>query len=261
MSKGRLHDLNPTGRFTNRAGDYAKYRPGYPEEAVEFILRGLPAGAAVADVGAGTGIFSRLLACGGARVRAVEPNAAMRAAGEEDEAVAGAIEWVAGTAESTGLEAGSVAVVTCAQAFHWFDAAAALAEFHRILRRGGRIALVWNQRDNDDAFTRSYIEAIREVGGEHHPVEVYSERAFDPGVVAAGGLFTTPVERRWPSDQALTREGLVGRAMSASYTPKDAASRAKLERLLGELFEAFRGGDELVRLRYSTVVYLAERIG
>lgn len=249
--------MDPTRRFTDRVDDYARYRPGYPQAAVEFILAGLGAGDSVADIGAGTGIFSRLLAGRGATVLAVEPNAAMREAGEH--AQVAQIHWIDGTAEATGLPEASVGVVTCAQAFHWFDAGRALAEFHRILRSRGR--LVWNQRDNADPLTRGYIEAIRAVGGEHHPVEVLSERAFDPGIVFAGGLFTRPEEKRWNSAQPLTREGLIGRAMSASYTPQDAASRAELEAALGSLFETHRDADDLVRLRYSTVVYLAEKVG
>src|SRR5439155_1443196 len=104
-----------------------------------------------ADVGAGTGIASRQLAAHGVRVLAVEPNAEMRAAAIRHPG----IEWRAGTAEATGLDSGIVGLVLCAQAFHWFRAQHALAEFSRILRPGGRLALMWNSRDRADPLTRA----------------------------------------------------------------------------------------------------------
>src|SRR5262245_49009958 len=94
-------DLDPTGRFTQRADDYAVYRPTYPAAAIDAILDGLgaPARLVAADVGAGTGIASRLLAERGVRVLAVEPNAAMRAVA----AAHPRVEAHVGTAEATGL--------------------------------------------------------------------------------------------------------------------------------------------------------------
>ena len=91
--------MNPTGRFTDRASDYAAARPSYPAEALDAIFAEMGDAAAltVADLGAGTGISSRLLADCGARVLAVEPNAAMR---EAAQAHAG-VTWLAATAEAT----------------------------------------------------------------------------------------------------------------------------------------------------------------
>src|SRR5262245_13861892 len=135
MSGPRLHTMNPTGRFSDRASDYVKYRPTYPAAAIDAVLEGLgPAGTLVAaDVGAGTGISSRLLAERGVRVIAVEPNRVMRDAAEPHELV----EWRDGRAEGTGLESSSLDLVLCAQSFHWFEPAAALGELARVLRPGG----------------------------------------------------------------------------------------------------------------------------
>src|SRR4051812_29902068 len=140
MGDPRLFQMNPTERFSDRARDYVRFRPSYPSEAIDEVLRGLPAGIVCADVGAGTGISARLVADRGVKVIAVEPNAAMRGAATPHELV----EWRAGTAEATGLGTAAVDLVVCAQAFHWFDPARALEEFHRILRPGGRVALMWN---------------------------------------------------------------------------------------------------------------------
>ena len=108
----------PTERFHDRADDYARSRPSYPEAAVAAILHGITADPPhVADLGAGTGILSRLLADRGAVVTALEPNASMRDAAAPHPRV----RWAAGTAEATGLPAGAFDAVTVAQAWHWFD--------------------------------------------------------------------------------------------------------------------------------------------
>lgn len=247
-----LHDLDPTGRFTDVAADYVKHRPGYPAAAIDAVLAGLgePASLEAADVGAGTGISARLLAARGVRVFAVEPNAAMRDAAEPNPNVT----WRDGTAEATGLGESSVGLVLCAQSFHWFRAPEALVEFHRVLRPAGRLALLWNNRDDEDPFTRGYIEAIRAVGGDH----VAEMRAFDPGVIARAGLFAPAAIQAWPSEQALDREGLRGRALSASYVPREPSARAALGALLDGLFERHRDADGLVRLRYRTTLYRSE---
>ncbi|HTD33264.1 MAG TPA: class I SAM-dependent methyltransferase, partial [Candidatus Elarobacter sp.] len=139
------------GRFTDRAGDYVSGRPSYPPAAIDALLDGLgdPADVVVADLGAGTGISSRLLAERGAQVLAIEPNQAMREAAEPHPRV----EWIAASAEHTGLGEASADLVTAFQAFHWFDQRAALDETVRILRPGGRAAVIYNERDERDPFT------------------------------------------------------------------------------------------------------------
>jgi SAM-dependent methyltransferase len=250
---GDLHAMNPTGRFSDRASDYRRYRPDYPTAAIDAILRDLgdPARLVAADVGAGTGISSRLLAARAVRVIAVEPNAAMRAAADPHPGV----EWRDGTGEATGLPAASVDLVVSAQAFHWFRDAEALAEFHRILRPGGRLALMWNDRDPDDALTRSYGEAIRVASGDH-PAEL---RTFDPSVVAAGGHFAAPRLESFPHCQSVDLAGFIGRATSASYVPRDGSALELLLRTLEALFNRHRDAEGHAALRYVTRVYLSER--
>ena len=125
------------------------------------------------------------------------------------EALAGPwrIEWRAGTAEQTGLEASSVGLVLCAQAFHWFRPEAALAEFARILRPGGRVALVWNDRDERDAFTRGYGGLIIAASGEN-PAAISHTR---PEPLFASRLFGCARKLELPNEQVLDEEGLVGR--------------------------------------------------
>ncbi len=249
-----LHEMDPTGRFSGRASDYRRHRPDYPAAAIDAILAGLgePARLVAADVGAGTGISSRLLAERGVRVLAVEPNAEMRAAAEPHPRV----EWRDGTAEATGLEAASVGLVLCAQAFHWFRPREALGEFHRILAPRGRLALMWNNRDRSDPPTLGYVEAIHAVNGEH-PVEI---RPFDPATVGERGLFSPPAFQRFAHLQRLDRAGLLGRAASASYVPREGSGFEQLSSLLGELWERHHDERGLITLCYVTQVYLSERL-
>jgi len=136
------------GDFTSLAESYSKYRPGYSTTVRDSLLGTLGVEARkveVADVGAGTGIWSRMLAEKVKRVLAIEPNEEMRRHGIED-STGHRIEYRAGSGEATGLPAASVDMVTMASSFHWVDFDKGLAEFHRILRPGGRFAALWNPR-------------------------------------------------------------------------------------------------------------------
>ena len=122
-------------RFSNRVDDYTRYRPGYPPEALQFIRNqsNLNTNSTVADIGAGTGIFTALLLNSGASVIAVEPNEAMRSTADRHLQSYQNYSSVAGSAEQTGLADQSVDLITAAQAFHWFDCAEAKKEFVRCL--------------------------------------------------------------------------------------------------------------------------------
>jgi ubiquinone/menaquinone biosynthesis C-methylase UbiE len=132
------------GDFTNLAENYAKYRPGYSDLVRDLVAGLLPLGGKVADVGAGTGIWSKQLAEAGFKVTAVEPNEAMR---REGEAVYNELLWIEGSAENTGLSSSSYDLVSMASSFHWTDFSAALKEFHRILKSDGYFLALWNTRN------------------------------------------------------------------------------------------------------------------
>jgi len=238
-------------RFSDRAADYVQYRPGYPPEAITCLLHDLepPARLVVADVGAGTGISSRLIADRGPRVIAVEPGEGMRNAAHSHPRV----QWIAARAEQLALTAGVAHIVLCAQSFHWFDPARVLPEFARVLRSGGRLALLWNRRSTTDPYTVGYRQAILDVGGE-----IAAERMpFDPDVVPASGLFTEVERFVFPNAQHLDLDGLIGRARSASYVPKSGKTGDRLLRLLEELHARYAGTDGVATLVYETEVFLA----
>jgi SAM-dependent methyltransferase len=250
MSTPRF-ELSPTTRFADRASDYALFRPSYPAAAIDAVLAGMPTEPPLvaADIGAGTGISSRLLAERGVRVFAVEPNAAMRDSAEPHQSVT----FIDGTAEATGLEGASVDLVICAQAFHWFKPAAALAEFRRIAKPRGRFAFLINERDNADAPMRAYNMAIKNSADRELSEGM---RGSVEDALRAAGL---PAERTsFPYAQPLSRDGLVGRARSASYVPKEGPRYEQLLRDLDEVWTAHHDEDGLVTLGYRTFVWLVK---
>lgn len=254
IKAGEVFRKNPTGRFSGRESDYRKYRPSYPPEAIDAILEGLgePGGLVIADVGAGTGISSRLLADRGARVMAVEPNAAMRGAAEPHARV----EWKDGRAEAMGLADESVDVVVCAQAFHWFEPVAALAEFARVLRPGGRVALVWNDKDLSHPATREYSGLVRTAAASDSAMEDHTR----PEPLFESSLFGNARGVGARYEQRLDAEGLVGRAMSASYVPREGERLAALVEGLRRVHAEYADSAGLVTLAYWTKVFRAERV-
>lgn len=218
-------------------------------------MRGLPPGAVAIDVGAGTGIFARELAARGLRVVALEPNPAMREHGADagGEASGGSLTWVSAAAENTGLPDRCADLVASAQAFHWFRPQDALAEFGRILKVGGRLALVWNDRDEDDAFTRAYAEVFRDA--TDNPAAARQWIKIEP--LRRSPLFKDLSEHVVPSHQDLGWEGLLGRAMSASYAPREGAAHERFVAQLRRAYDAWKRPSGHVRLKYLTRVYLA----
>ncbi len=250
-----MHQWEPLSRFSRRAEDYAKYRPRYPAEALGVVLEGLGAAGNVvaADVGAGTGISSRWLAEAGARVIALEPNEAMREVGAADGNPR--IEWRDGTGEKTGLGDTSVDLVLCAQAFHWFKADEALAEFSRVLKRppqSGKLVLMWNDRVDRDPVTIEYNAILSSFGADVRYAQ--SQKASD--ALAASPLFTGYRERILRNHQDMDLETTIGRTRSISTCPSEGPVWEAIRRRLNEWFTKRQVGG-VVRLVYDLQVYEA----
>lgn len=250
-----LHTMQPLTRFSHRADAYAKYRPSYPAAAIAAILAGLGDSAQLvaADIGAGTGIASRLLADQGVQVWAVEPNQAMQQAATPHPRVT----FQTATGEETGLPDRSVDLVTCFQAFHWFDADRSLPEFHRILKLGGRLALVWNNRDRADEFTASYSRLIQAASGDH-PAEKLRELTQTCEQLIHSPLFTQVRQVAYRHQQAVDLTGLLGRVQSTSYLPQAGELYEQLVADLHQLYQQWADVDGWVYLTYSTDIFLAE---
>jgi SAM-dependent methyltransferase len=246
---------DPTTRFSDRVDDYARARPSYPRELLALLRAecGLGERSVVADLGSGTGIFTRLLLESGALVHAVEPNDEMRGVAERDLGASSRFRSVRGRAEATTLPPASIDLATAAQAFHWFDRAATKRELARILRPGGIVALVWNDRDTQSTAFLRELEALLVA---HCPK--YPELQGKADAVASFDALFGPgrwSRRSLPSDQLLDREGLVARVMSASYAPKPGTpGEEAIAADLHALFDRHAGGDATVRIVYATVV-------
>jgi len=248
-------------RFSNRVEDYVRYRPGYPRAVLDVLREacGLAAESVVVDVGSGTGLLTQLFLENDNVVYGVEPNAAMRDAGEQFLASYKHFCSVAGSAEATTLPDACADLIVSGQAFHWFEPNATRAEFARILRQArpggqaGWVAVMWNERVSDrTAFQREYATLLREYCDDYAKVaETYPQYArmkdfFGSG---AGG------ERLLPNEQVFDFEGLRGRLLSSSYAPRE--GHPKHEPMLAALREIFdrHAEDGRVRFEYRTHVY------
>ncbi len=250
--------MKPTERFSNRAENYRRHRPGYPKAVIELLQNecGLKSRAAIADVGSGTGIFTRLLLEAGFQVAAVEPNEAMRRAAEEELHGFSEFRSVAASAEDTGLPSSSCDAITVAQAFHWFDARSAAREFRRLLRPEGWVALIWNHRETGtSAFASEYEDLLVSLGelyvdSGHRSLEVESRLRdeFFPDGALRVARFENPHAMDWPAFR--------GRFLSTSYAPAEDNPRygeylVRLERL----FHAHAKGGEVCFEQTTNVYY------
>lgn len=205
--------------FTGKSQDYAKFRATYPEALLTYLAveEGL-AGKVIADVGAGTGIFSCLLAPIAQTVYAVEPNADMRNACEQHCRDQPNLSVIHGHAENTLLPDNSVDALTVAQAFHWFDIDAFKAEGRRILREGGRVFLIWNILDDSHPVTRGVRKLSDRLALHDRSIRsTWLDDRFETGSVFKG---TSQILMSFPNDRTYTRDSFVGRYLSTSYAPK-----------------------------------------
>jgi len=242
-------------RFSDRVENYIRFRPGYPDALMSslFTDRGSTATGAIADIGSGSGIFTRRLLESGARIYAVEPNAAMRAAAERDLQDYENFVSIDGSAEETGLAEASVDLITAAQAFHWFNNRAALAEFQRILRPDGRLALIWNKRNLKQPFQRAYDTLLREYAPEYGKVNHMNLTDDEISAYFAPGRMQLS---RFDYLQRLDFDSLLGRLQSSSYCPHEGSPEyARLRKALRDLFEQ-QAADGTLDFEYETRLYL-----
>lgn len=248
---------NATSRFSDRVENYVRYRPGYPSNVLRVLENacGLAPDHVIADIASGTGIWTRMLLENGNRVFGIEPNAEMRQAGER--LLAGFLKFtsVAGTAEATTLPENTVDFVTAAQAAHWFDRERALREFRRILKPGGWLVLLWNERLTDStAFLRDYEELLLTFGTDYENVR--HERTTD----AVNEIFDPAPfqESVFAMRQEFDYAGLEGRLLSSSYAPGPGhPNHTPMLRELRRIFEAHASAGR-VAFDYRTRVYFGQ---
>lgn len=244
-------------KFTGKAQGYEKYRPSYPGELLDYLYgeAGFSPESTIADIGAGTGLFSRLLLEKGSRVLCVEPNEDMRAVAWEKLQRYERCEFINAPAEHTLLDDCSVDFITAAQSFHWFAPEAFQAECRRILRPGGKAVLIWNSREKDDELVKETYRLCQMIcpefrgfsGGEETP-ERY-EHFFRDGKYE---------QREFHNDLALNLKEFLGRYLSASYAPtRESGNYNEFVKALTGLFGAYQEGGR-IRLPNRTRCYLGE---
>jgi len=245
--------LSPKERFTNRVEDYRKYRPGYPSQVISFLTEkcSLSSSSTIADIGSGTGLFTKQLLEEGFTVKSVEPNESMRKQAENDLGGFGTFESINGSAEDTTLEPGTIDLITCCQSFHWFDHDTCKVEFQRITRGHGWVALIWNERLSDTPFMMEFNSLLKD-----EFLEFANRRIINEDLISSFFAPNPYQVMKCPNEQILDLRGVKGRLSSSSYAPQEgeeghAEAFEKLERL----FER-HNKNGLVDFNYLTAVYL-----
>ena len=192
--KDILRQLNPTERFSGLVENYSKYRPSYPPELMSFIEleTGLQKDWNIADIGSGTGIFSKLLLGRGYKVYGIEPNKNMREAAEYELQGFKKFTSIDGAGEKTSLKDRSIDLITVAQAFHWINPDAAKLEFRRILKPPGYVALIWNIRIANTPFLAAFEQLKIDFGTDYKATRMLKENDivsfFAPAQVRYGNF-------------------------------------------------------------------------
>jgi SAM-dependent methyltransferase len=216
-----MKPMDSKEKFTNKVVDYVKYRPSYPKELIDYLVTevGLSQSSVVADVGAGTGILTKLLADKVNTIFAVEPNLNMRTACIKYCINSSSFVAIDGSAEETNLPDKSVNFITVAQAFHWFDRQKTKAEFQRILKDNGKAILIWNSRvpeseminENDELCRRLCPEFVGFSGGSDSEPKTFSD-FFKNGHCEY---------KVYDNNRLLNLESYIGGSLSASYAPTE----------------------------------------
>ncbi len=256
MSDPRVHDA--VMGFEAAVEHYRRGRPGYPGDAVEYVVRelGIGVGRDVLELGAGTGKFTELLVPTGARLTALEPLPAMR---EALERACPTVTVIDGVAERIPVGDGSMDAVVAAACFHWFDGDRALGEIHRVLRPGGMLGLVWNIRDEASDWAERLTAIFDRLAGEGAPR--YRTGAWRSAFERTS-LFGPLHHRLAYHVHEVSREGFVDRVLSVSYVAR--ATKLERERVLASVHELLETDPDLrgravIPMPYRTDVFWTTR--
>lgn len=243
--------MDSTQRFTGKAGYYKKYRPSYALSAMEYMKSKIGmAFATVADIGAGTGIFTKQLSDFAGHVYAVEPNSDMRSEAENYLSDASNVTVLSGKAEKTGLSVRSVDFVTAAEAFHWFDMENCKKEFARILKPAGKVVLIWNSRKGNYPFREDMNALYKRFNPTYNDVrhDNITEEEFN-------SFFNGSFEREeFINPQAYTLEQFTGQAISNSNAPLEGSQQfAEFKNAIAAIFNQY-STDERINFSFTTTV-------
>lgn len=239
--------------FSGKEKNYDKNRPTYPTQLISFLYDtiGFSESSVIADIGSGTGIFSKQIAERGSAVICVEPNYDMRQIAREKLAEYSNVQFTDGDCENTRLADNSVDFITAAQAFHWFDVDKFKNESRRIIKPAGKAVLIWNRRDEDfvvnlevAAIMKKYCPRFHGFGGglkDDVAIRRYFAQGYD--------IFECE------NNIAYDRNRFIGRNLSGSYAiqPGDAGYESFINEL-NELFDRFSSQGQMI-VPHKTVAY------
>ena len=246
--------------FSGKAEVYMQCRPRYAQGALELIRRetSLTPDSLIADIGAGTGIFTGQLMALGCRVAAVEPNADMRSRIAE---TAPGAEIISAPAEHTGLPDGSVSLITAAESFHWFQQEDFRKECRSILRPDGKVMIVWNLTDKKTAAVQSlhdlnmkYCEKYRSLFKNNEQFSVSDEKYK----VMSEKFLTISHEESYPNDLMVTKEQFIGNRISRSYAPKSGDAEFNDYRAALEAFFEQHQQNGVIVIPNNTVCFIGK---
>jgi len=251
-----MSKLDSKERFSDRVDNYMLFRPSYPSEAIDFIVKecALTSDSQIADIGSGTGKFTQQLLERELAVYAVEPNENMRKAADKSLAQCAGFQSVDASAENTPLPESSIDLITAAQAFHWFNREVCKREWRRILKPEGKIALIWNRREKSPGFMADYENAIQQWCAEQPNVthdkitaDVFDD-FFDSNYTISNFSW----------QQIFDFDGLWGRAQSSSYSPPpEHPNHEPLKTALQNLFTRYQS-DGVVAFTYKTEIIIGK---
>jgi SAM-dependent methyltransferase len=246
----------PTERFSDRVEDYVRYRPHYSPEVVEGLQQacGLRMEHVIVDVGCGTGLVAKIFLENGNQVIGVEPNRAMRQAGEQFLASFRNFRMIDGTAEATTLPGRCADFVIAGQAFHWFQPQATRVEFARIVKPEGWVVLIWHDRDLESTpFLRAYEDFLRRHATDYSTVAHNKVANYE-----ALKQFYFPNRMQviiQATQQRFDLQGLRGRLLSSSYAPREGPAAEAMLKELPELFAAHAQDGQVIFEYWSRIYY------
>ena len=243
-------------RFSDRVENYLKFRPDYPAKVTEFLLgeRSRSADFTLVDLGSGTGKLTRLFLDKGIRAYGVEPNREMREAAESLFSQYSGFVSVEGTGEDSGLEDACADLITIGQALHWFDLDKAREECRRLLKAGGRVAVVYNERSTRSPLLKDYEALLHEHARNYAEV---NHRNIDDSAFEQffGGPDFTLLET--DNHQLFDFESFLGRYSSSSYAYQEGDEAFPAARIaLRNLFKRYQNKG-YIKFEYQTRVYVS----
>jgi SAM-dependent methyltransferase len=237
--------------FNDRSQEYAIGRPSYPLEILQILTDlGIGERSTIADIGAGTGLLTKIVGELGSNVLGIEPDEEMMNEGRNYCTDNQNIKFIHASAEDTGLEDTSVDLITIAQAFHWFDKHKCKEEFKRILKEDGYVMIVFNEMQRDSRLAQEYTDVLHQFKAKHNA----GISDFDPDEEKRRFFGQGYSKILFDYGHTLTEEAFIGGALSLSYTPSKKDTRyEEFVAALRKLFSYFQK-DGAITFQYKTEV-------